>query len=82
MVAIEAEVSGLKVICSKNVPEEVNLTGNVKFINLRDKEKWIDESLKMDMRKKIDIGNIFKEYDIKFKSKELERKYCKIIKGL
>ena len=48
MVAIEAEVSGLKVVCSENVPEEVNL-------------------------------NIFKEYDIKFKTKELEEKYIKML---
>ena len=36
MVAIEAEVAGLKVICSENVPEEVNLTRKSKFYKIRE----------------------------------------------
>ena len=36
MVAIEAEVSGLKVVCSENVPEEVNLTRKSKFYKIRE----------------------------------------------
>ena len=35
MVAIEAEVAGLKVICSENVPKEVNLTRKSKFYKIR-----------------------------------------------
>ena len=43
MVAIEAEVSGLKVVCSENVPEEVNL-------NRKSKIYWIKEWKWMDKR--------------------------------
>ena len=36
MVAIEAEAAGLKVICSENVPEEVNLTRKSKVNKIRE----------------------------------------------
>ena len=42
MVAIEAEVSGLKVICSENVPEEVNLNRKSKIYWIK-KWKWMDK---------------------------------------
>lgn len=34
---------------------------------------------KKDKREELDIKNIFKEYDIKFKTKELEEKYIKML---
>lgn len=41
-VVIEALASGLPVLVSKNISTEINLTNTVKFISLKDKNKWID----------------------------------------
>ena len=46
IVCIEAETSGLPCVVSSEVPEEVNITGQVKFIPLAEKaETWIDALL-------------------------------------
>ena len=36
--------------------------------------------MKDNKREKIDIENIFREYDIRFKSKNLEEKYMNLLK--
>lgn len=40
--AIEGQASGLPVLCSTGVPEEVRLSGLVRFLPLSDMGRWID----------------------------------------
>lgn len=42
MVAIEAEASGLPVICSDNVPLDVKLTDDVYFVPLSEQQRWLE----------------------------------------
>lgn len=43
MVLIEAQASGLKCVCSSNVPNEAKITDNLKFLNLEEGHKvWVD----------------------------------------
>lgn len=60
-VIIEALASGLPVVVSTNVSEEINLTGNVKFISLKDINKWKNaiNTLNMDtnLRKENSMSN-------------------------
>ncbi|AMC94010.1 hypothetical protein AOC36_08425 [Erysipelothrix larvae] len=43
LAAVEAQVSGLNVICSTNVPDEVKISDNIVFIDTEDKTKWTTE---------------------------------------
>ena len=79
LVAVEAEASGLTVLASKNVPNEINITSNVCFLDL-DIEKWAEAIIKHFKIKKIDREKTsetacFKiranNYDIKTNSKTL-----------
>lgn len=47
IVLIEAQVSGLKCITSTNVPEEVNVSKKVIFLDKNDKNKWINTILNL-----------------------------------
>ena len=53
--------------------------GKVKFIELKNESEWIREIIKKEKREELDTKTIFKEYDIKFKTKELEEKYIKML---
>ena len=73
-VAVEAQVSGLKCLLSSNITDEVNINGDVKFIEL-DVEKWKSNIIKMNIeRNKVDLLS-FKSYDIKYEAKALEKIY-------
>src|SRR5699024_10445977 len=66
---IEAQTTGLLAFATKNsVPEEVNVTGNVKFIELSvSPEKWAREILNsVDISKRIDMRSTVKRsgYDV------------------
>ena len=50
------------------------------FIKLENEKEWKDELLKRNKREKIDIEHIFRGYDIRFKSKNLEEKYMDLLK--
>jgi len=65
-VAVEAQVSGNKVIASKGVPKEVDIGLNlIKFIDLDNHEFWIEEIIKFDKTSinidKYDIINSLKQ---------------------
>jgi len=47
IVGIEAQASGLKCLFSANVTEESNITKNVEFYKLENKDEWIKEILKI-----------------------------------
>lgn len=66
---IEAQTTGLLAFATKNsVPEEVNVTGNVKFIELSvSPEKWATEILNsVDISKRIDMRGTVRQsgYDV------------------
>jgi len=74
---VEAQASGLKCLCSHNIPKDIDLTGNVDFLSL-DVDKWTNEIIKKakyydrkDMTKII----IDKGYDLKTQIKEIEKMY-------
>ncbi len=85
-VVIEAQASGLKVICSKFFPQEVDMgAGLVEFLSLKDKNGWVKAVLdtadtidldkaKIDREsKKVDLKQ--KGYDIVYASRELNEYY-------
>ena len=45
IVAIEAQATGLRCLCSPGVPSEVNITGLCEFISLDDKNRWVTKLL-------------------------------------
>ena len=67
-------------ILRKSILTERSNKVNVNFIKLENEKEWKDELLKRNKREKIDIENIFREYDIGFKSKNLEEKYMNLLK--
>ena len=79
IVGVEAQASGLPMIVSDKVTRDINLTGQVEFLELS-VEKWIDEILRKktnSIEKRqcafMDIRNA--GFDIKEIAKELEYKY-------
>lgn len=58
MALIEAQANGLKCIASATVPKQANITGEVEFLGIEDKDvsKWIDEieNAKIERYEKID----------------------------
>lgn len=83
MVLIEAQASGLKCLTSdKSVPREVNVTGQVMFLPLEDKNIWVEEirNLNIDTIRTSEIEKVKnKGYDINKVSKKLEDFYMKIL---
>lgn len=75
LVLVEAQTNGLKCIVSTNVSSEVNITGDVKFISLKDKELWVQEILNETKRR--DYSEKIKEngFDVKENILKLERIY-------
>lgn len=83
IVGIEAQAAGLPVIASKNVPTELNVSGNVRYVSLHDKPAvWAD--IVKDYLKKFEretMADITKKrllkagYDIGSTTKKLEKIY-------
>lgn len=57
LVTIEAQLAGLKVIASNNLPNEINL-GRVRFIELNNKEAWIVSILDSVFINDLDEGKV------------------------
>ena len=80
LAAIEAQASGLKCICSENVPKEARITELCKFISLDNKKKWVSEALSLEYERKNTVNNIIGAgYDIKSIVKWLEDFYVQIV---
>ena len=81
VVLVEAQCNGLHCICSTNVPEESNITGNVEFITLSDNvNRWVTAIMSNNQRdyeakKKV----VSKGYDIVSASKILEKTYFELL---
>ena len=82
LVALEAQASGLPVIVSENVPLEVNITNEVKFLSLNSEpEIWADMILTFRSLKRNNTINNF-DYDIKENATRLQRKYLELIEKM
>ncbi|CAI3382041.1 glycosyltransferase family 1 protein [Enterococcus cecorum] len=77
IVGIEAQATGLPVIASLGVPQIMKVTNNVSFINLDDKEQWIDEILKYSSKKRFDNTSSIISYgfDIKDTAEDVFNMY-------
>lgn len=83
MVAVEAQVNNLDVICSNNVPKEASISNKIIFIDLKEKEQWIN-ILKEKMKnrtKQAKFNEEFYKYDIEKQCKCLEEKYLEMIRN-
>ena len=85
IVLIEAQATGLKCIASENVPNDVKVTDRIDFINLSEKEKWIDsveenESEGYDRKMKLEDFKK-KGYDINKERQKLYNFYDKVLGG-
>ena len=81
MVTIEAQVSGLKCICSNEVPKAVNCTNNVLFVEL-DSEltNWKNAVLdNIRIKRNSENFEIDEIYNIKKEILNLEKKYIKLV---
>lgn len=76
---IEAQSAGLNIFASNNITDTVNVTGNVKFLDIKEKPKiWAEAILQLrEKRKNNSIEKIIESgYDIK----DSALKYTKLIK--
>ncbi len=80
MAVIEAQTAGCKCVVSNNVPREVKLTELVKFVDLKERNTWIEECKVCGNlnRLGIDLRNIEKKYDIKSQVTNLENIYLEL----
>ena len=79
VVLVEAQAAGLQCITSTGVTKESDVTGNVKFLNIKQSPLlWASEVLKTDMSKK-NVKNILinKGYDASTNVKVLNKFYMK-----
>lgn len=80
---VEAQVSGLKVVCSKGIPTEVDFSDNVKYLDLNESIKnWVDTILKCNenyIRKSYIFEAQMAGYDIKQCTRWIENFYQELI---
>lgn len=81
IVAIESQASGIRTLCSTNVPQEVKITKLVKFMNLQLNE-WKNTILKDEHISDVDIINEITAagYNIRVESKKLYELYINLLK--
>lgn len=76
IVAIEAQANGLKCIISENIPGEISISDNVKRIPLYELDKWVSEiNLCKPRCVSTFSGLLNNNYDIRYQSEQLQRKY-------
>lgn len=86
MVVVEAQACGLPCIVSKNVPEDVNITRNVEFLELKDIEDWtetINIYRNKNIDRSVDINDFVKKhYSINENSNTLECNYINLLRSI
>ena len=82
MVLIEAQTSDLPCIASTEVPIIAKVTNNLEFIDLNNKEDWLNKLKEISINNRKDKTKEVKQhgYDIKEECKKLEQKYLDLIK--
>lgn len=81
IVLIEAQANGLKCIASDAIPNEADLTGNIKFLNLSmPVESWVTEitDLSKNLNRDKEIIDCMRDYDIRIQSMILSDLYRKM----
>ncbi len=78
MVAVEAQAIGLPVIASTFVPSVVNLTENVKFCDIDNPEKWVDNIIQVSKSRHLNAHEIIRQkgYDIVDTARFVKDLYC------
>ena len=77
IVGVEAQTSGLPVIASDQVPAELNLTGNVKFLPLESPKEWADAVCSCRDMPRYQSLSVLREkgYDIRQTCQEIRQIY-------
>ncbi len=83
VVGIEAQTNGLNCLLSDTISDEVNITGNVFFMNLKNNDpcEWADKLIELSKERnhitnEISISN----YSIKQEAIKLQKKYTELLK--
>ena len=81
MVSIEAQASGLPVICSTAVPREAKVTDLVSYLSLQDGiEKWVDAIVNKRVIRENRMKDLTKAgYNIKKEVNKLSEMYMRLI---
>ena len=75
---IEAQVSGLKIFASENITKMIDVTGNVKFLNINENPRiWAEEMMKINIENRCDESKKVK--DAEFDIKDTALKYMKLL---
>ena len=84
MSAVEAQISGLPVICSDELPDEAAICDNIKFLSLKKSaSEWADESLRLsENHSRHDMSSYARDkgFDIKEQAEKMTRWYCELLK--
>ena len=84
MVAVEAQISGLPVLCSDEVPDEAAICDNIKFLSLsKNACEWSEEALRISANHvRHDMSYAAREhgFDIKAQAEKMTRWYCELLK--
>lgn len=87
IVAVEAQINSLPIICSAGCPQEINLTDLIRFVPLDDAVRWVEELSSVvpcdrEQRKTEYLDEINKAgYSISDAVKKLEDIYCETVKN-
>ncbi len=83
MAAVEAQISGLPVIASSEVPDEAKFCDNMKFMSLRQSaSEWAQEALRISdghVRKDMSIYARESGFDVKTQGERLSEWYCSLL---
>ena len=83
MSAVEAQVSGLPVVCSTELPVEAKICENLHFISLKDSaSRWADEALRIsEVHSRKDMTSSARKFgfDIRTEAVKLSEWYCRLL---
>ena len=80
IVLLEAQASGLNVVTSNGVPEEVVVTPNIKLLDM-DIDLWVNNISELALKKEREIiDDKIKQYDIKVVANKLMQLYFELLK--
>jgi len=80
VVAIEAQAAGLKCLLSDRISREVDVGGEIKFIDILEEKFWNQEICSILNNSKEKICNLNEQYSIVWTVKRLEKQYLDIMK--
>lgn len=82
IVTIEAQCAGLRCICSKEIPNEANITDLFEYCDINNIDEWIKKiNAKRDIqRRKYKQDIINNSYEITEEAKKIEKIYLKLMK--